>query len=130
MPCDKKRALACPTHKRKCRLMEYFTGFLCFLHMNVQFTDEESTEPPATNKCEDTVSREVGPTNEEGAEEDTPHVIEEFNDEEERKLSAEIDIEALRGQTTEIGHPAIEADIRGEVRSQKGLQLVFLISWD
>ena len=110
VPSDKKRAGACPAHQRKCRLMEYYAAFLCFLHMNVQSTDEESTEPQATNECEDTVSREAGPTNEEGAEEDTPHVIEEFNDEEERKLSAEADIEALRGQTTEIGHPAIEAD--------------------
>lgn len=110
VPCDKKRALACPAHKRKFRLMEYYVAFLCFLHMNVQFTDEECAEPHATNESEDTISREAGPTDEEGAEEDTPHVIEEFNDEEERKLSAEIDIKALRGQNTEVGHLSIEAD--------------------
>ena len=85
MPCDKKRALACPAHKRKCCLMEYFATFLCFLHMNVQLTNEECAEPQAINESEDTTSRQAGPTNEEGAEEeDTPHVIEEFKDEEER----------------------------------------------
>ena len=92
--------------------MEYFAAFLCFLHMNVQFTDEECAEPHATNDSEDTVSRQAGPTDEEGAEEeDTPHLIEEFNDEEERKLSAVINIEDLRGQNTELGHPAIEVDV-------------------
>ena len=79
--------------------------------MNVQFTDEECADPQVTNESEDTVSRQAGPIDEEGAEEeDTPHVIEEFNDEEERMLSAAIDIEALRGQNTEVGHPVIEAD--------------------
>ena len=79
--------------------------------MNVQFTDEECAEPHATNDSEDTVSHQAGPTDEEGAkEEDTPHVIEEFNDEEERKLSAVIDVEALRGQNTEVGHLVIEAN--------------------
>ena len=78
--------------------MEYFVAFLCFLHMNVQFTNEECVELHATNESEDTVSRQASPTDEEGAEEeDTSHVIEEFNDEEERKLSAAIDVEALRG---------------------------------
>ena len=111
VPCDKKRALACPAHKRKCCLMEYFAAFLCFLHMNVQFIDEDCAKPHATNESEDTVSRHASPTDEEGAEEeDTPHVIEEFNDEEERKLSAAIDVEALRGHKIEVGHLVIEAD--------------------
>ena len=111
MPCDKKRALACPAHKRKCCLMEYFAAFLCFLHINVQFTGEECAEPHATNESEDIVSRQAGPTIEEAAEEeDTPHVIEEFNDEEERKLSAEVDIEALREQNTDICHLVLQAN--------------------
>ena len=56
VPCDKKRALPCPFHKRKFRLMEYSYAFLCFLHMNVQLTDEEYTELHATNESEDIVS--------------------------------------------------------------------------
>ena len=38
------------------------------------------------------------------------HVIEEFNVEEERKLTAAVDIEALREQDTDVVQPVIESD--------------------
>ena len=77
----------------------------------MQLTYEDCTEPHATNESEDAVSHQASPTVEEVAKEkDTPHVIEEFNVEEERKLSAAVDIEALREQDTDISQPMIESD--------------------
>ena len=86
-----------PVRQNKCCLMEFTYTFLCLLHMDMQLIDEECIEPHATNESEDIVAREANPTMEEVVEEGALlTVIEDFNVEEERNLSAVVDIETLR----------------------------------